>query len=221
MSRITSKPTSLNAATTTPALRFIDLQVIITPGSATGPDVGVGGAPSPRHDRDEVTSGHTCPQRRPDKAHATTTGRQPIDAPLRSPHHLAQSARLPLRRVAPDTRPGRTRATTFPLVRAIQGNGLRSRAQVRILPGALDRTCSRTNADSGSAHGLPACVCRSVFRRPRSGKSSLARSDRSAASLTAGGPRGRVRPVSRRHERAGSHRPPSRPLSIGWQNSIR
>src|SRR5215469_3347965 len=42
-----------------------------------------------------------------------------------------------------------------------------------------------------------AYVCRSVFRRPRTGKSGLARSDRSAALLTAAVPRGRVRPVSR------------------------
>src|SRR6266550_6008561 len=48
------------------------------------------------------------------------------------------------RRAAPDMRPGKISASTFRQVRAIQGNGLRSRAQVRILPGALNRAWSRT-----------------------------------------------------------------------------
>ena len=40
--------------------------------------------------------------------------------------------------------PGRACGNSFPLVRALQSNPLRSRAQVRILPGALNRAWSRT-----------------------------------------------------------------------------
>jgi len=38
-----------------------------------------------------------------------------------------QSARRPVPRVAPDTRPGKTRESAFTLVRAVHGNSLRSR----------------------------------------------------------------------------------------------
>jgi hypothetical protein len=41
------------------------------------------------------------------------------------------------RRAAPYTRPDKISASMFPLVRGLHSNPLRSRAQVRILPGAL------------------------------------------------------------------------------------
>ena len=74
-----------------------------------------------------LPAGHTCRQRRRDTARNKTAGRKLADAPLRWSERPVHGPGGPVPRVAPDTRPGKTRENAFVLARAVQGNSLRSR----------------------------------------------------------------------------------------------
>jgi hypothetical protein len=64
-------------------------------------------------------------------------------------HHPFRVPGGPVPRVAPDTRPGKTRQSAFALVKAVQGNSLRSRVRARHVP---DRAVSREHLRSLVEH---------------------------------------------------------------------